>query len=110
MKTERLVAYEEKVDTDIDLREGEYVSVMATGTVRRNGGAEQEPNSWGMLAMWVGSSKNTLFWNVNGKTFQALLPGRLYLGFKQSLSGARLKLAPGTSIFWSWSGRPRISV
>jgi Caspase domain len=85
MKTVRLKADREKIDTEIDLREGEFVSIMATGKVRRGAGAEQEPKSWGLLAMWINSSKSTLFWNISGKTFQSVLTGRLYLGFKSFL-------------------------
>jgi hypothetical protein len=83
MKTVRLNADKEKIDTEIELREGEFVSVMASGKVRRGGEDEKEPKAWRLLAKWIGRSKSTLFGfeNVNGKTFQALIPGRLYLGF-----------------------------
>ena len=73
----KLYAHVEKKDTKIDLTAGEYVSIMVNGTIRRWKNAPPADSTYRTIAKWINRGWHSLFYHVNGGTFESLTTGRL---------------------------------
>ena len=79
-KSLKLYAHVEKKDTKIDLTADELVSIMVNGTIRRWKTATPADATYRTIAKWINGGWQSLFYHVNGGTFESLTTGRLSLG------------------------------